>query len=202
GEETKTEASPLAPVSAYGWSKMMAEKIHQSWQEESEEHKLVICRPAVIFGHNEGGNFTRLAKLMKKGFFVYPGRKDTIKGCFYVKDLIDAFVFALNQPEKLVIFNGCYPDRYTIEQIVATFKKTFFPKVKEFLLPRWVLMLAATLLRPLSTVGIGIHPERVMKLVKSTDTVPGWLLAKGQAKRDALSAALKDWGKDSNGVFD
>lgn len=202
GEETKAETAPLAPVSAYGWSKMMAEKIHQSWQEENTAHKLVICRPAVIFGHKEGGNFTRLAKLMKKGFFIYPGRKDTIKGCFYVKDLIAALLFALEQPERFIVFNGCYPDRYTIEQIVATFKKTFFPNVKEFLLPRWVLMIAAILLRPVSTLGIGIHPERVMKLVKSTDTVPGWLVAKGQAKRDALAPALADWHKDSNGRFD
>jgi hypothetical protein len=40
---------------------------------------------AVIFGAGEGGNFTRLAKLLQKVFFVYPGRKDTIKACFYVK---------------------------------------------------------------------------------------------------------------------
>lgn len=201
GEETKTESSALAPNSPYGWSKMMAERIHRSWLEENEENRLVICRPAVIFGHKEGGNFTRLAKLMQKGLFIYPGRKDTIKACFYVKDLIDALMFAWKQPERFVLFNGCYPDRYTIEQIVKTFKATYFPKVKEYMVPHWVLMAIATLLRPISTLGIGIHPERVTKLVISTDISPEWLLTKGQSKRDALASAFKDWDKDSNGTF-
>ena len=42
---------------------------------------------AVIFGKGEKGNLTRIARTLKKGLFVYPGRKDTIKACVYVKDV-------------------------------------------------------------------------------------------------------------------
>lgn len=201
-EETKSESSPIAPVSAYGWSKAMAEKIHTVWAEERPERRLIVCRPAVIFGHREGGNFCRMAKLLQKGFFVYPGRKDTIKACFYIKDLIAALLFALDQPDKLIVFNGCYPDRYTIEDIVNTFRKNHFPKLKTFLLPRPLILLAATLLRPFYALELGIHPERVMKLVRSTDVVPEWLMAKGRAKQGALDAALEDWKAESQGRFD
>ncbi|MDD2325480.1 MAG: NAD(P)-dependent oxidoreductase [Alphaproteobacteria bacterium] len=202
GEETKTENSPLLPTSAYGWSKMIAEKAHLSWMEEATQNRLIICRPAVIFGANEGGNFSRLTKLLKKGFFIYPGRKDTIKACFYVEDLIDALLFAWKQQERFVLFNGCYPDRFTIEEIVETFRATHFPKVKTLLFPLKVILAIAAFLKPFSIVGLGIHPDRVMKLVRSTDVIPNWLQSKDVAKTNALIDAFDHWKKDSDGRFD
>ena len=143
--------------------------------DESEDRRLVICRPAVIFGPGEGGNFTRMAKLLKKGFFIYPGRKDTIKACFYVEDLLDAMEFSARRQERFVLFNACYPDRYTLEQIVETFRDRHMHGAKTFLVPRGVVTLVATLLRPFSVMGLGIHPDRVTKLVRSTDVSPaGW----------------------------
>lgn len=202
GEDTKSEETPIAPESAYGWSKWLAEGIHRSWLDENPSNKLVICRPAVVFGHREGGNFTRLAKLLKKGIFVYPGRKDTIKACFYVEDLIDALFFAEAADERYVLFNGCYPDRYTLEDIVTTFRTTHFPQARTVMVPRAAVSLAAHLLRPVSTLGLGIHPDRVTKLVKSTDVIPGWLSSKDHAPKGRLPSALERWADDSGGQFD
>lgn len=201
GEETKREDTPPAPESPYGWSKYMAERIQRDWMEEDESRRLVICRPAVIFGPGEGGNFTRMAKLLKKGFFIYPGRKDTIKACFYVEDLLDALEFAARQPERFVLFNGCYPDRYTLEEIVETFRAQHMRGAKTFLVPRGVVTLAATLLRPFSVMGLGIHPDRVMKLVRSTDVVPVWLETAGRAAEDKLPSAIERWNAQSGGRF-
>ena len=201
GEETKREDTPPAPESPYGWSKYMAERIQRDWLEEDESRRLVICRPAVIFGPGEGGNFTRMAKLLKKGFFIYPGRKDTIKACFYVEDLLDALEFAARQPERFVLFNGCYPDRYTLEEIVETFRAQHMRGAKTFLVPRGVVTLAATLLRPFSVMGLGIHPDRVMKLVRSTDVVPAWLETAGRAAEGRLPSAIERWNAQSGGRF-
>ncbi|MFC6445790.1 NAD-dependent epimerase/dehydratase family protein [Shinella zoogloeoides] len=201
GEETKREDTPPAPESPYGWSKYMAERIQRDWMEEDESRRLVICRPAVIFGPGEGGNFTRMAKLLKKGFFIYPGRKDTIKACFYVEDLLDALEFAARQPERFVLFNGCYPDRYTLEEIVETFRAQHMRGAKTFLVPRGVVTLAATLLRPFSVMGLGIHPDRVMKLVRSTDVVPVWLETAGRAAEGKLPSAIERWNAQSGGRF-
>jgi len=200
-EETKSEATPPTPESAYGWSKWLAEGIHRSWLEEHEARRLVICRPAVIFGRAEGGNFTRLAHLLRKGVFIFPGRKDTIKACFYVEDLLDAIAYALSLNARYILFNGCYPDRYTLEQIVEIFRKDHFPAAKTFMIPREVVLGVATALKPMSSAGIGIHPDRVMKLVRSTDIEPGWLKAQGVAQRGRLVAALQHWRDDSAGAF-
>lgn len=201
GEETKTEASIPNPNSAYGWSKWISEKIHTSWLKESQDNKLVICRPAVIFGRGEGGNFSRLATLLRNGWFIYPGRDDTIKACFYVEDLIEAIEFALVSGENHVVFNGCYPDRYTIKQVVQTLIKYKFQNAREVILPRWVVMTVAALLQSLSIFQIGIHRDRVLKLVRSTDVVPQWLIAQGRSKQGALAVAVEKWDTDSQGTF-
>lgn len=200
-EEMKTEAAPLAPASAYGYSKMMAEAIHKAWLEEAPENRLVICRPAVVFGSNERGNFTRLTRLLQRGFFLYPGRKDTIKSCFYVEDIVEALLFAWRQPDRFILFNGCYPERISIEQIVETLREKYFPQARTFVLPRAALMALAMLLKPFSAMGLGIHPERVMKLVRSTNVYPEWLVARAWKKENPLVVAFEDWKKASGGTF-
>ncbi|MEN3160389.1 NAD(P)-dependent oxidoreductase [Tistrella mobilis] len=200
-EETKSETTPPNPNSAYGASKVLAERIHQAWLDEAEDRRLVIVRPGVIFGKGEGGNFTRLAALLRRGFFVYPGRKDTIKACFYVGDLVDAMLAVDALGERFVRFNGVYPDRYTIEQIIEAFRRKHFPRAKTYLVPRGVLMSIAAVLRPFSAIGLGIHPDRVMKLVRSTDIVPTWLESRGMAQSGRLEAALDAWAEDSGGTF-
>ncbi|GLK73894.1 NAD(P)-dependent oxidoreductase [Ancylobacter dichloromethanicus] len=201
-EEPKEEATPPQPNSAYGWSKWLAEGIHRAWAAENEDRRLVICRPAVIFGHTEGGNFTRLASLLRKGIFIYPGRTDTVKACFYVEDLLEAIAFAVSLDERYVLFNGCYPDGYTLEDIVTAFRQAHFTKARTFVIPRFLVLGLAMLLKPLSRAGLGIHPDRVMKLVRSTDIRPGWLKAKGRAPRGQLPSALERWQRDSAGRFD
>lgn len=201
-EEPKTEASIPNPQSAYGASKLLAEQIHRSWNAEDAARHLVIVRPAVVFGPGEGGNFTRLAKLLRHGLFIYPGRKDTIKACIYVEDLIDAIEHARSVTEQCVIFNGCYPDRYTISDIVDAFRNRYFPDVRIIIVPLPVMLFAAKLLQIMSWLPIGIHPERVVKLVRSTDITPAWLLSRGFARYRGLDIALAKWSRATDGRFD
>lgn len=88
-EEEKKEESLPTPNTPYGISKLVAEHIFKTWQgKDSNTRKLSIVRPGVVFGKGEGGNFTRLYEAQKKGFFFYPGRKDTLKASVYVKDVV------------------------------------------------------------------------------------------------------------------
>jgi len=200
-EDPKDEQSIPAPSSDYGRSKLMAEQIFTDWAAEVDARSLVISKPAVVFGRGEGGNFTRLARLLKGGFFVYPGRKDTIKSCIYVEDLIDWMLFATQKPEKMIVFNGAFHERYTIEAIVEAFRKVAFPNAKSFVLSARVLKLLAGLLRPLSAAGLGVHPERIEKLMVSNNILPGWAVENGLPTRERLTQSLTLWRDATKGEF-
>ena len=88
-EELKKETTLPTPNTAYGISKLVTEKIHEKWQNgDAAHHQLTIVRPGVVFGKGENGNFTRLYWAIRGHKFAYPSRKDTIKGCIYVKELV------------------------------------------------------------------------------------------------------------------
>jgi nucleoside-diphosphate-sugar epimerase len=198
GEDEKEENTPPTPTSAYGYSKLQAEEIHRQWYQEDTQRKLTIVRPAVVFGSGEGGNFTRLAAMLRKGFFVYPGRKDTIKGAIYVKELLNAIEFARNHDNHYVLFNGCFSEKYTIENIVNIFIEGHFPNAKVLMVPRWCLMSIAKLCRIFNFLNIGIDPQRVLKLVKSTNIKPAWLEENQYQYKYDLKQALADWASESD----
>lgn len=204
-EVLKTESTLPMPTTPYGISKLTAEYIHKLWQAEDPAHrKLVIFRPGVIFGQHEGGNFTRLYDSMKKGFFFYPGRRDTIKACVYVKDVVRIIhdTAELESP-GVVTYNLTYEPAPTIETIcetIAVATKVSPPKV---LVPGWALTSAAGSVyigaRMLGKKISGIHPDRVKKLMVSTN-ISGVRLSQSPYKlRFTLQEALEDWFKDCNG---
>lgn len=199
-EDLKTEKSTPAPVSAYGKSKLQAERIH-SQALGSFGASLTIIRPAVVFGSGEGGNFTRMASLLRKGFFVFPGRRDTIKSCIYVEDLIDLMFFAMGEEGKEKIVNGCYDERSTLESIVLKLKNYYFKSAKLVDIPYIFVVAAARLLSVTSGLGFGIHPERVMKLVNSTNIDPRWAAERMFFANRNLDRGLQLWANATSRQF-
>ncbi len=203
-EEPQYETSELKPESAYGMSKRQAEIIHREWCDKDPKRKLVIARPAVVFGARENGNFTRLAKALKKGFFVFPGRTDTIKGCGYVEDLIGSFFFMQNQPERFILFNYCYPKPYTIKDICDSFVKVAHLHKPLGTIPLSLMVNVAKVFQFLDAMGLknGIHPERMYKLIRSTYIMPNELMKRGYPYQTDIEEGLRRWLQDDpKGVF-
>jgi len=197
-EDPKSETSTLVPNSAYGKSKLEAEEIHRAWQVKSVDRKLLVVRPAVIFGRGENGNFTKLAKALKKGLFAYPGRNDTIKGCGYVEDLVASLFFMNEQPEASLLYNFCYSNQYTIKEICEAFGRVAGYRNPLGTIPLLLMVCAARPFQLLNVLGLknGIHPARMHKLVKSTNIVPGELVKRGYPYRTDLEEGLQRWLQD------
>lgn len=202
-EDIKTEATLPTPSTPYGISKLVAEKIHTAWQyKNSVARDLVIVRPGVVFGKGENGNFTRLYWGIKNNRFLYPGRKDTIKSCIYVKDLVSFMNFEINKGNKSVeIYNCSYFPAYTIEQIANTMMKVTGLKKKIIKLSGSLLKIAASVIGALGGRKIGIHPDRVQKLMISTN-VSGEKLSKSNYQfLYTFEEAINDWYNDNNREF-
>ncbi len=201
-EERLDEASNPLPSSSYGWSKLLAERVFEDWRAGDFDRRLITVRPAVVFGSGEAGNFTRLAGALKRRLFAYPGRRDTIKGCCYVKDLIDSFDFALTLDQPDLLYNFAYPEPYTIEAICDAFHQVGGLPRPLANAPAWMLSAAATPFEALEALGLnlGVNRARVAKLTLSTHIAPQRLQDLGFEFRSGLREGLSDWRREA-GAF-
>ena len=217
-EELKKEGTLPTPNTAYGISKLVAEKIHIAWQaggrcpaesaeraEKGSCRQLLIVRPGVVFGKGENGNFSRLYKGIKDHMFAYPGRKDTIKACVYVKELVRFILWNVERPAEMAeraekgfaLYNCTFEPAYTIEQIVKAMKKVTG-------LTQWVPYIPNSIIMPMAAcakmVGspMGICPARVKKLQISTNICGKKMAESGYTFKYTFEEALEDWYNDNN----
>lgn len=195
GRSLKTEDSPIDPVNAYGASKAIGESIHRRWLDGHSDNRLVISRPAVIFGPGERGNFQRLRRLIQRGWFVYPGRRDTIKACGYVTDLVRSFDFVLNLPGHYHLYNFAYPDRCTIADICDLVSAELGRPAPRARIPLSVMRAGARPFEWGESLGLrtGVNRARITKLVESTNIYPGFLLENGFDYSTSLAEGVRAW---------
>ena len=201
-ENLKEEITVPTPNTPYGISKLVAEKIHTIWQaKNSSERQLTIVRPGVVFGKGENGNFTRLYWGLRGRKFMYPGRKDTVKACIYVKELVCFMLYRLEHHEQGVeLYNCTFEPAYTIEQIVATMNKVTGLNRTAPLIPAWILMPAAAGIGCLGA-PMGICPARVRKLMVSTNICGKKLADSGYHFHYTFEEAIADWFKDNDNQY-
>lgn len=204
-DEKKTEETLPMPNSPYGISKFTAEYIHRNWQAaDIQNRKLQIIRPGVVFGLGENGNFTRLYSSLKKGTFFYPGRKDTLKGCIYVKDLVD-LVFQIDKSfnNGVRLYNFSYEPSPSIMEIVETICLVTGVRHPKMVVSGKMLMTLAWVLEKIGGLKMDIHPDRVKKLMMSTNISGQKIINDGFLIKFGLKKGIEDWYFDckQKGLF-
>lgn len=204
-EELKTEDTLPTPNTPYGISKLVAEKIHQIWQAKDINRELTIVRPGIVYGKGEHGNMTRLYKALRGHYFMYTGRKDTIKACIYVKELVRFIKYRMldNDFKGVDVFNCTYEPAFNIERICNTILKATDMHRHIPLLPAGLLMSIAKVVGPLGGKKVGIHPARVKKLMISTNICGKKLQTCGYKFHYSFEETYKDWFADcdNKGLF-
>lgn len=197
-EELKTEETVPMPNTPYGISKLVAEKIHQIWQAKDPARELTIVRPGIVYGKGEHGNMTRLYKGQKKHYFFYAGRKDTIKACIYVKELVRFFKYRMidHSFPGVGLYNCTFEPAYTIEEICTAMQSATGMKSYVPLISGKLLLFAAAVLGPIGGKKVGIHPARVKKLMVSTNICGKKLAATDYRFHYTLEESFRDWYED------
>jgi nucleoside-diphosphate-sugar epimerase len=203
-ESEKTEESLPMPTSSYGHSKLLAEQIHRIWADESPKRRLVVVRPAVVFGRGEQGNFDRLRRLVEGGRFVYPGRRDTIKSCGYVEELVRSMQWVRDLDEPVVTYNFCYPERPTLERIIGAIADLSGSRPPRANLPLAAMLVVAGGFEALGRAGVRtpINRARILKLVRSTNVFPKFLVERGYPFATTLETGVRHWLDEMEGVLD
>lgn len=202
-EEVKDENSIPVPETAYGGSKLAAEKIHQIWQAGDSNRQLVIVRPGVVFGPGEGGNVSRLIKAILGGYFSYMGNKKTRKAGIYVKELCATMIWALNiQASKykgFTLYNATMNPGPSIEEYVGEIKNVSGIRRHVPNLPSSILLIAAYLIE-LVAKPFGIDhpfsPVRIKKLIRSNNIKATYLVENEYKFKYTLEEAFIDWKKE------
>ncbi len=197
-EDLKKETTLPTPNTPYGISKLVAEKVYKAWLAGGSDRKLTIVRPGVVFGKGENGNFTRLYWGIRKHMFAYPGRKDTIKACFYVKELVRFILWNVEErASSFGLYNCTYEPAYTIDQIVAVMKQQTGLSQWVPYIPNFVIQPAAAFAMLLGS-PMGICPARVKKLQISTNISGAELAKSGYTLKWSFEESIADWFNDNN----
>jgi nucleoside-diphosphate-sugar epimerase len=197
-EEEKSETSLPVPVTAYGSSKLAAEKIHIAWQSAAAPTRnLVIVRPGVVFGAGEGGNVTRLVKSLLRGYFFYMGNRQTRKSGGYVKELVQTMLWATQRQQAgVLLYNFSQYPIPTVQEYAETIQKVAGIRRRVFQAPyallypmSWAMDSCARLFG----LNQPVNPTRLRKLIRSNNIVPAVLQSEQYQNRFDLESALRDW---------
>lgn len=204
-EAIKDESTLPIPITPYGSSKLVAEKIHLTWQaRDSDIRRLLIVRPGVVFGPGEGGNVSRLIKAVIHRYFFYMGNRETRKAGVYVKELCNAiwWVFSSQEEhgEKVSLFNMSMNPGPSIEQYVNAVCKVaslrrYIPSVPF----KFLLAVAYTINFFSKPFGVKhpFSPVRIRKLSRSNNIIPKYLADHGYQYQYSLESAFDDWKKSA-----
>jgi nucleoside-diphosphate-sugar epimerase len=208
-EESKNENSLPVPETAYGGSKLAAEKIHLGWNKAAPGRRLLILRPGVVFGPGEGGNVTRLVRSLIAGYFVYVGNRHTRKSGGYVKELCRVMEFGLDRLSTSgagsLILNFSLDPAPALEDYVQAICRTAAIKRSPLSIPRSLLMGVSHVAQfgaVFTGRQIAINPTRVRKLFRSTNIDPSCLREFGYVWKFTLDAAFQDWKRDMPSDFE
>lgn len=192
-----SESSPLYPASPYGISKLTAELIHEAWRAGDARRRLLICRPAAVYGPGDPGNILRMIRAIQKGYFIFPGNRKIQKSYAYIEGLLDSFEFAMARPGNQLTYNYAERETETLEGLVRLIQTHLGKKIPAFTAPLPLLVAAAQTAQWLTGGRSPIHPARVRKATLSTHIVPETLVRAGFDFRYDFAASLKDWAEKS-----
>lgn len=198
--KVKDEETIPCPDSAYGSSKLAAEKIHEIWRSDDKEKKLLIVRPGVIYGPTEGGNVNRLLKILKYKFFIFTGNKDVRKAGIYIKELCHA-IFWLhdkNHKNETILANLTYWPCPSLFDYISEMTKTKNTKIFNINVPYKFIYFLSVLASPLSKIFSKLnffHPVRIQKLRRGNHIKPQTLIDYKYKWKYNFSSSFDDWLK-------
>jgi nucleoside-diphosphate-sugar epimerase len=97
--EPRTENVTPAPTSPYGASKLAGEEVFRSWTERGDGRRVLVMRPAVVFGPRNFANMYALIRQIYSRLFLPIGDGTNVKSTAYVENLVGATFHLLSRAD-------------------------------------------------------------------------------------------------------
>jgi nucleoside-diphosphate-sugar epimerase len=98
--EPRTEESAVAPDSPYGASKLAGEQVFRSWTGQGGDRRVLVIRPAVVFGPRNFANMYALIRQIHSRLFLPIGSGGNVKSTAFVQNLVDATFHLWHCPNR------------------------------------------------------------------------------------------------------
>jgi len=118
------ESGEINYFNDYGRTKWEAEKVYRAWQEkEPINRKLVIVRPAVVFGEQNRGNVYNLLRQIASGKFMMIGDGTNRKSMAYVENVVTFLEYSLSFENGVHVYNYIDKPDFDMNTLVAKVNK-------------------------------------------------------------------------------
>lgn len=143
-EERLSEETPVAPETAYGESKLEAERVLREMEEESAL-SVTVLRPSVIYGPHDRGNVLRLIRAVDRGLDVRIGGRRTRKSMTYVDNVASVIALCLSDGASAgSTYLVSDPEPYEMDEIVDRIAASLGRRRRTLEVPRWLARLGAS----------------------------------------------------------
>jgi nucleoside-diphosphate-sugar epimerase len=124
--ELITEDYPLAGVSPYAKSKILAEEIVATWCE-MHQVSCTILRLPLVLGKNAPGNYGAMVRSIKKNRFFIPGKGDAKKSMVLADDVALLIAGTALTNGVFNVTDGYHPALSELSEIIAKKLKKRYP---------------------------------------------------------------------------
>jgi len=163
-----------APVSQYGFSKLLGERAVQAL---APSRPVAVARPAMVYGPGDTA-FAPLYRCMQKGFLPASGHVGQRFSIVHVDDLVDGLCLAIaglaagKGIGSVLHFAG--PENFAWEDYAAAFGQALGRRVRVLRAPGWALLAAA--LGNTLCAGLGLPTSHLTLDKRREALAEGWLL--------------------------
>ncbi|MHC4165666.1 MAG: NAD-dependent epimerase/dehydratase family protein [Planctomycetota bacterium] len=138
-----TDDHDCEPHTVYGQSKVIAEGLTR---QADLDCTWTIVRPTNIWGPWHMRHRSELLRVLKRGLYIYPGRKTVTKSYGYVKNVAYHILRILEMPEETVHKKTFYVGDKPIDQFEWVNRMSLELRGRNVrVVPRWVMRLMASL---------------------------------------------------------
>ena len=174
-----SEQAPPSPVSAYGWSKLLAE-----WAMERHvgKKRLVILRPPIVYGPEDRA-LAPLFTSAARGLVLNAGLKPAPCSFLYVDDLVEALLLCLQAPEASGVYHLEDGRPSSLREFGELIARAAGRRPRHLALPHFLVWMVAqangVIARCLPNVFLPLTPDKALE-----GRQKGWLANGAKFRRE------------------
>jgi len=123
------DMSPTEPVNHYGASKTGGEKVLQKWSAENPDNKVLVIRPAVVYGVRNVANMYRLIKQIDSGMYFNIGTKPIVKSIAFADNLVEGTLYLMKDMKAgISVYNYADEKQMSTKEVAEVISKALGKK--------------------------------------------------------------------------